>query len=121
MNSRDTKLSSGETKGALAGNPFVHIRSALYAGFSTADVVSAFQLVNDAGDIAERAGHHPDISLGCGSAEFTLTSHDVGGVTSRDLDMAERIASAAREVGAQPVGRTPASYEIGIDCTNANA
>lgn len=120
MNSRDTKLSAAETKGALAGSPFVHIRSALHAEFSTSDFVSALRLVNDVGDAAEQAGHHPDISLGFGSAEFTLTSHDVGGVTSRDLGMAERIATAAREVGAQPAGRTPASYEIGIDCTNAN-
>jgi len=34
--------------------------------------------------------------------EFALTSHDVGGVTQRDVDLALRIRAIADELGATP-------------------
>jgi 4a-hydroxytetrahydrobiopterin dehydratase len=40
---------------------------------------------------AETANHHPDLLLGWGRVEVTLTSHDVGGVTDRDREMARTI------------------------------
>ena len=40
---------------------------------------------------AEVANHHPDLALTWGKVEITLTSHDVGGVTDRDRDMAATI------------------------------
>ena len=48
---------------------------------------------------AEAANHHPDLVLGWGRVEVTLTSHDAGGVTDRDVEMARTISelvSAAR-------------------------
>ncbi len=40
---------------------------------------------------AEAENHHPDLVLGWGRVEVSLTSHDAGGVTDRDLDMARTI------------------------------
>lgn len=40
---------------------------------------------------AETANHHPDLVLGWGRVEVTLTSHDAGGVTDRDVEMARAI------------------------------
>ena len=40
---------------------------------------------------AEAADHHPDLLLSWGRVEVSLTSHDAGGVTDRDLDMARTI------------------------------
>lgn len=40
---------------------------------------------------AEAANHHPDLVLAWGRVEVTLTSHDVGHVTDRDLAMARAI------------------------------
>lgn len=40
---------------------------------------------------AEKANHHPDMVLSWGRVDITLTSHDAGGVTDRDLDMARTI------------------------------
>lgn len=51
---------------------------------------------------AEVANHHPDLSLTWGRVDITLTSHDVGGVTDRDRDMAraiDQIAAAAPTKG----------------------
>ena len=41
---------------------------------------------------AESADHHPDLLLSWGRVEVSLTSHDAGGVTDRDLDMARAIS-----------------------------
>lgn len=40
---------------------------------------------------AEKANHHPDLTLGWGKVEVVLTSHDAGGVTDRDRELAASI------------------------------
>ena len=47
--------------------------------------------VNKVGAIAEEADHHPDIKFGWGFAEFEITTHDRGGITEFDFDLAEKI------------------------------
>jgi len=44
-----------------------------------------------AGMLAERANHHPDLAVGWGRLVVRLTTHDAGGLTARDLDLALRI------------------------------
>jgi 4a-hydroxytetrahydrobiopterin dehydratase len=45
-----------------------------------------------AGGLAEEAWHHPDeMSIRWGEVEVHLTTHDAGGVTGRDIDLAERL------------------------------
>lgn len=42
-------------------------------------------------ELAEAADHHPDILIGYRQVTLTLTSHDAGGLTARDFDLAARI------------------------------
>ena len=42
--------------------------------------------------LAERRNHHPDLTIGWGRLGIALTSHDAGGITRRDTDMARAIA-----------------------------
>jgi 4a-hydroxytetrahydrobiopterin dehydratase len=42
-------------------------------------------------ELAEQADHHPDILIGYRQVTLTLTSHDAGGLTDRDFDLAARI------------------------------
>ncbi|MDQ6934051.1 MAG: 4a-hydroxytetrahydrobiopterin dehydratase [Actinomycetota bacterium] len=58
---------------------------------STDDFATALELVNRIGALAEEANHHPDLELGWGRVGVRLCSHDVGGVTQRDIDLAQRI------------------------------
>jgi 4a-hydroxytetrahydrobiopterin dehydratase len=60
------------------------------------------RLVAEVAEIAEEMNHHPDVTLGWGAVGFTLTSHDAGGVTGRDLELARRIAGAAADLGIEP-------------------
>ena len=47
--------------------------------------------VNRVGEIAGAADHHPDITFGWGYAEIATTTHDRGGITDVDLDLARKI------------------------------
>ncbi len=47
--------------------------------------------VNRVGELAEAADHHPDIKFGWGYAELELTTHDRGGITATDIDLAKKI------------------------------
>lgn len=51
----------------------------------------ALSFVNKVGELADAADHHPDIRLGWGYAEFEITTHDRGGITDHDLDLAKKI------------------------------
>lgn len=53
----------------------------------------AITFVNRVAELAERQDHHPDILVEYRKVTLTLTSHDAGGLTARDLRLAEAIAS----------------------------
>lgn len=43
-----------------------------------------------AGGVAEEAWHHPEMTITWGEVEIRLTTHDAGGLTEKDMDLAER-------------------------------
>ena len=51
----------------------------------------ALDFVNQIGALAEEADHHPDIFFGYGYAEVAITSHDAGGLTQKDFELAAKI------------------------------
>ena len=59
--------------------------------FEFANFAEALGFVNRVGAIAERRDHHPDIFFGWGYAEFSITTHDTGGLTQNDFDLAKEI------------------------------
>ena len=57
------------------------------------DFAAAMVFVNQVAEQAEKAGHHPDIDIRYNKVRLALVSHDKGGLTKRDLAMAEAIDS----------------------------
>ncbi|MEJ7848087.1 MAG: 4a-hydroxytetrahydrobiopterin dehydratase [Pyrinomonadaceae bacterium] len=51
----------------------------------------SLKFVNKVAEIAEDADHHPDIKFGWGFAEVEITTHDRGGITDFDFNLAEKI------------------------------
>ncbi|MGD8215447.1 4a-hydroxytetrahydrobiopterin dehydratase [Aestuariimicrobium sp. Y1814] len=78
---------------------WVQVDDSLRATFRTSDFVSGLAFVNRVGEAAEAANHHPDITLTYSLVSITTTSHDVGGLTSRDFDLARSITLIAAELG----------------------
>jgi 4a-hydroxytetrahydrobiopterin dehydratase len=57
------------------------------------DFVAAMAFVNQVAEKAEKAGHHPDIDIRYNKVRLGLVSHDKGGLTERDMKMAQTIDS----------------------------
>jgi 4a-hydroxytetrahydrobiopterin dehydratase len=58
-----------------------------------ADFKTAMIFVNGVAALAEKANHHPDISIHYNEVTLRLWSHDAGGLTARDLKLARAIDS----------------------------
>jgi 4a-hydroxytetrahydrobiopterin dehydratase len=61
--------------------------------FAFPDFRAAIAFVNDVAEKAEAADHHPDIDIRYDHVTLTLTTHDEGGLTDMDFDMARRIGA----------------------------
>jgi len=55
------------------------------------EFMDAIDFVNDLAEIAEEAQHHPDITIRHTKVTLKLTTHDAGGVTELDIELAQRV------------------------------
>jgi 4a-hydroxytetrahydrobiopterin dehydratase len=93
----------------------------LHARFTTGSFVKGLELVTRITEAAEEANHHPDVVLTFPQVDVDLHSHDVQGVTSRDLALARRISEIAAEFGIESVPREVSTLELALDVPDAAA
>ena len=72
----------------------------IVATFEAPDFPSAIGLVDDVATDAEAMNHHPDIDIRWRTVKFVLSTHDQGGLTQLDVELAHQITQAAGRVGA---------------------
>jgi 4a-hydroxytetrahydrobiopterin dehydratase len=63
--------------------------------YATGDFRTALLLANAVGHLAELGWHHPELTVAWGRLTVTLLSHDVGGITDRDFELAAEIERLA--------------------------
>ena len=68
---------------------------ALVRTFRFADFVHAVDFVEQLAEVAEAQRHHPDIDIRYNKVTLRLSSHDAGGLTDRDLKLAEALQQFA--------------------------
>ncbi|MGO1165985.1 MAG: 4a-hydroxytetrahydrobiopterin dehydratase [Janibacter sp.] len=81
----------------------------------------ALRLVTDIASAADEANHHPDIDLRYNWVGLALTSHDVGGLTTRDIELAGTISRIADDRGAGTAPELGTTMTVGIDTPDADA
>jgi 4a-hydroxytetrahydrobiopterin dehydratase len=59
--------------------------------FQLSSFPMAIAFVTQVGFLAEAAGHHPDIDIRWRNVTLALTTHDAGGLTAKDFDLAGQI------------------------------
>lgn len=59
--------------------------------FQLASFPAAIAFVVQVGFLAEAAAHHPDIDIRWRNVSLALTTHDAGGLTTKDFDLAAQI------------------------------
>jgi 4a-hydroxytetrahydrobiopterin dehydratase len=59
--------------------------------FQFRNFLAGIDFVSAVAKVAEAANHHPDIDIRYTKIVFTLSTHDAGGITQKDLDLASEI------------------------------
>ncbi len=88
------QLSEAERAEALDGLAdwdYDESRDAITRSFAFKDFVEAFGFMARVALLAEKADHHPEWSNVWNRVEILLTTHDAGGLSHRDIDLAEAI------------------------------
>ena len=90
------KLTAAQVKKELASLPgWTRKRLSITRLYEFKDFVTAIKFVDDVAKIAERANHHPDIDIRWNKVRLTLSTHDEGGLTEKDMTLARRFNSLA--------------------------
>jgi 4a-hydroxytetrahydrobiopterin dehydratase len=85
-------LSPEEIEETLKTHPMWTLQAGkLVREWTFRDFVEAMAFVNRVAELAEAAGHHPDIDVRYNQVLLGLVSHDAGGITARDTAMATEI------------------------------
>lgn len=86
------KLSPDEVAQQMEGlDGWIAESDVLMKRFEFPNFAASLDFVNKVGALAEAADHHPDVKFGWGYAEFAMTTHDRGGLTEFDFDLARKI------------------------------
>jgi 4a-hydroxytetrahydrobiopterin dehydratase len=89
-----TVLSVAAITDRLAPLPDWHLEGdSIVRQFVFPDFVEAMAFVNRVAEKAEGAGHHPDIDIRWNKVRLALSSHDAGGLTEADFNLAAIIES----------------------------
>jgi 4a-hydroxytetrahydrobiopterin dehydratase len=90
------RLDDAAVAAALVGRPgWSRAGDEIVRTFQFPDFAAALAFVVRVGDLAEAAGHHPDIDIRYNRVRLALTTHDQGGLTDLDLTLAGQIDTVA--------------------------
>ena len=93
---RPAKLGDADVMARLRALPGWSLESGkLHKAFTFADFVEAWGFMSAAALVAEAMGHHPDWANVWNRVTVDLTTHDAGGLTALDFDLAARMEALA--------------------------
>src|ERR1700719_143824 len=75
-------------------------REAIARTFTFKDFNEAFGFMSRVALVAEKTDHHPEWRNVYRTVEVVLATHDAGGVTARDIDLARAMTAIAGQLGA---------------------
>lgn len=121
MNGEQTRTLNGHEIEAELLTDWRVMFDTLQARFRTGDFATGLRLVDEIGAAAEETNHHPDLDLRYPTVHVRLSSHDAGGITQRDVDLARRITDLAGRLGAKADTDAVQVLEIALDTADHEA
>ena len=91
------------------------LHGVLHARFETGDFNAGITLTKAIGAAADEMNHHPDVDLTYPCVDIRLSSHDVGGVTRRDIVLARVISEMASRLGYSSRPGATSVLELALD------
>lgn len=86
-----------QLKAKLPGGWNVVDNRKLEKSYKFKDFRQALQFTNQVGELAEEAGHHPDIYLTWGKVKIELSTHSANGLTENDFILAAQIEERIKQ------------------------
>ena len=93
--SRPTRIGAAAALAGLPGWSAAEGRDAIVKTFKFADFNAAFGWMTRVALAAEKLDHHPEWFNVYKNVEVTLSTHDAGGLTERDIKLAEAMDKLA--------------------------
>jgi 4a-hydroxytetrahydrobiopterin dehydratase len=91
-----SSLSDAQIDAALGGLPgWERDGDEIVKTYERPSFASAIAFVVRIGFLAEQANHHPDLDIRWRKVRVALTTHDAGGLTQHDVDLATAIEAEA--------------------------
>lgn len=87
----------------------------LQTSFRTGSMAAGLELAARIGAAADQADHHPDLTVTYPRLHVLLTTHDTGGLTTRDVELARTISGIAAEMGISAEPAAVTQLEVAID------
>ena len=85
------KLTPAQVKASLVSVPKWRKKAAAISRtYEFKDFPAAIKFVNSVAKLAEKAWHHPDIDIRWNKVTLALTTHDEGGLTAKDFELASK-------------------------------
>jgi 4a-hydroxytetrahydrobiopterin dehydratase len=94
---------------------WAYLLGGLQTRIRTPDFAAGLAVVDAVGAVAAELDHHPDLDLRYTHVDVRLTSHDVGGVTDRDVRLARAISAIAAGAGLVPERASISRLELALD------
>ncbi len=86
------------------------------ANFATGSFTKGVELVDAIGRLADAADHHPDVDLRYARVRVSLVTHEIGDISDRDVELAQQISLAARDLG---ISADPSKVQVMQVCIDA--
>jgi len=97
MTQKLEKLTEADIKAKLETLPeWTEVGGEIQRTFEFGDFVEAMAFVNKVAEAAESRQHHPDILIRYNRVMLTLSTHDAGGITDKDFDLAAHCDGLSR-------------------------
>jgi 4a-hydroxytetrahydrobiopterin dehydratase len=94
---------------------WAHLVGGLQTRLHTGSFATGLAVASSVGAIAEELGHHPDLDLRYTHLDVRLRSHDVGGVTDRDIRLAQAVTGIAADAGVELECSSVSRLELALD------
>lgn len=115
------KLSTAQVIATEGLDDWRVLHDSLHGSFRTGDMAAGLVFAAEVGVLADQANHHPDLGIRYARVLVELTTHDAGGLTQADIDLARSISALAEELGAAAEPAVPQLFEIAIDALDIDA
>ena len=98
---RPQRLNPDDLTAALRKLPgWTHVGDTITRSITYPTFLTAIEAVTGIATVAEEHDHHPDIDIRWRTLNILLTTHDAGGLSQLDIDVAHQIDAIATDLGA---------------------